>query len=62
MTTPVFVYERDHEIRVEDLDTSKELEKNGWKLISSLDPKVYLNQLLREYPSLIRVMKENIHI
>ena len=61
MINPVFVYERDHEIRVEYSEIAAALEQNGWKLLASLEPKGYIQNLLREYPALVRVLKDRYH-
>ena len=57
MTTPVFVYERDHEIRVEYSEIAAALEQNGWTLIASLEPRAYIKHLLIKYSDLVRELK-----
>ena len=58
----VFVYENKNtaEIRVEFIDNAKILEDDEfWRHIATLNTRTYIKSLLREYPSLIRVLKEN---
>ena len=57
---PVFVFEREteniREIRVVD-DVQHITLDPSWKLIATLDPTILIQILLREFPSLVSVLK-----
>lgn len=56
----VFVYEHKNtgEIRVRFIDDAKILDVDeSWRHIGTLEPRAYINSLLREYPALVRKLK-----
>lgn len=57
----LFIYENRNtgEIEVMEADALDigRHDAKDWKLIASLDPKVYVRSLLREYPDLVRQLK-----
>jgi hypothetical protein len=60
----LFIYKKQNtgEIEVmeahEALDIDRRHDAKDWELIASVDAKVYIRSLLREYPALVRVFKE----
>ena len=56
----VFIYQNKNtgEIKARWLDDAEILDiDDSWLHIGSLDPRAYINQLLTEYPALVRRMK-----